>query len=85
MPDAENIVAEEGMDQHGSNIMQTIKTIMLSLQLLDEKCFNTLAVDNNFDAPCLKLVSKTYTIMNWVFVVAGVIVFDWAWLFCVVN
>ena len=59
MADADNIVAEEGMYQHGSNIMQTIKTVMLSLQLLDEKCFNTLAVDQNyFDAPCLKLVSK---------------------------
>jgi len=59
MADAENITPEEAIDQHGSNIMQTIKTIMLSLQLLDEKCFQVLAIDGNyFDAPCLKLLAS---------------------------
>ena len=78
MADAENIMAEEGMEHNGTNIMQTIKTIMLTLQLVDEKCFKTLAVDSNyFDAPCLKLVSKTYTIIDLVFVVTKGLKFYW--------
>ena len=44
-----------------SNILQTIKTIVLSLQLLDEKCFETLVIDSNyFDVPCLKLVRNYF-------------------------
>ena len=44
-----------------SNILQTIKTIVLSLQLLDEKCFETLVIDSNYlDVPCLKLVRNYF-------------------------
>ena len=49
-------VTGEGMDQSVSNIMQTLKTIMLSLQLINEKCFQTLFIETSFDVPCLKLV-----------------------------
>jgi len=52
---SETIMTDEAA-QPLSNILQTIKTIVLSLQLLDEKCFETLVVDSNyFDVPCLKL------------------------------
>jgi len=52
---SEAIMTDEAA-QPLSNILQTIKTIVLSLQLLDEKCFETLVVDSNyFDVPCLKL------------------------------
>ena len=47
-------------------ILQTIKTVLLSLQLLDEKCFQTLVVDQKYlDEQCLKLVScKYFTILS---------------------
>ena len=52
-----NVPNETG--QPISNIMQTLKTIMLSLQLIDEKCFQSLVLETNYrDIPCLKLVSK---------------------------
>ena len=57
---AETIMPDEAA-QPLSNILQTIKTIVLSLQLLDEKCFETLVIDNNyFDVPCLKLVRNYF-------------------------
>ena len=53
---SETIMPDEAA-QPLPNILQTIKTIVLSLQLLDEKCFETLVIDSNyFDVPCLKLV-----------------------------
>ena len=58
---SETIMTDEAA-QPLSNILQTIKTIVLSLQLLDEKCFETLVIDSNyFDVPCLKLV-RNYAI-----------------------
>lgn len=50
-----NVPNETG--QPISNIMQTLKTIMLSLQLIDEKCFQSLVLETNYrDIPCLKLL-----------------------------
>ena len=41
-----------------ANLIQTVKTIVLSLQLLDEKCFQSLVVDVDYhNIPCMKLVS----------------------------
>ena len=56
---AETVLVDEDVTQPMSNILQTIKTVVLSLQLLDEKCFQTMVVDTNyFDTPCLKLVRQ---------------------------
>ena len=42
-----------------ATLIQTMKTIVLSLQLLDEKCFQSLVVDVDYsNIPCIKLVSK---------------------------
>ena len=41
-----------------ATLIQTVKTIVLSLQLLDEKCFQSLVVDVDYqNIPCMKLVS----------------------------
>ena len=54
---AKTVLVDEDVTQPMSSIVQTIKTIVLSLQLLDEKCFQTMVLDTNyFDTPCLKLV-----------------------------
>ena len=56
-PSAKTVLVDEDVTQPMSSIVQTIKTIVLSLQLLDEKCFQTMVLDTNyFDTPCLKLV-----------------------------
>merc|ERR1712018_484433 len=53
---AKTVLVDEDVTQPMSNILQTIKTVVLSLQLLDEKCFQTLVIDSNYlDVPCLKL------------------------------
>ena len=42
-----------------ATLIQTVKTIVLSLQLLDEKCFQSLVVDVDYhNIPCMKLVRK---------------------------
>ena len=42
-----------------ATLIQTMKTIVLSLQLLDEKCFQSLVVDVDYsNIPCIKLVSE---------------------------
>ena len=57
---SETLMSDEAT-QPLSNILQTIKTIVLSLQLLDEKCFETLVIDSNYlDVPCLKLVRNYF-------------------------
>ena len=57
---SETLMSDEAT-QPLSNILQTIKTIVLSLQLLDEKCFETLVIDSNYlDVTCLKLVRNYF-------------------------
>ena len=42
-----------------ATLIQTVKTIVLSLQLLDENCFQSLVVDVDYNnIPCIKLVCK---------------------------
>ena len=42
-----------------ATLIQTVKTIVLSLQLLDEKCFQSLVVDVDYNnIQCIKLVCK---------------------------
>lgn len=42
-----------------ATLIQTMKTIVLSLQLLDEKCFQSLVVDVDYsNIPCIKLLAS---------------------------
>jgi len=42
-----------------ATLIQTVKTIVLSLQLLDEKCFQSLVVDVDYNnIPCIKLLAS---------------------------
>lgn len=55
VPSADPIISDDTAPPLPA-ILQTIKTVLLSLQLLDEKCFQTLVVDQKYlDEPCLKL------------------------------
>ena len=48
-----------GTEDPAMRIMQILKTVMLSLQLTNEKCFETLFIEGSYlDANCLKLVGK---------------------------
>ena len=50
-------VTGEGLEQSAPKVLQTLKTIMLSMQLINEKCFQTIFIESSyFDVPCLKLV-----------------------------
>jgi len=59
MASVEELNVPDETGQPASNIMQTLKTIMLSLQLVDEKCFQSLVLETNYlDIPCLKLLAS---------------------------
>ena len=48
-----------GTEEPAMRILQILKTVMLSLQLTNEKCFETLFIEGSYlDANCLKLVGK---------------------------
>ena len=50
-----------GFEVAGINIIETLKTLMLTLQLTTPQCFETMVGKGLYmDAPCLKLVSNIW-------------------------
>ena len=48
-----------GTEEPAMKILQILKTVMLSLQQTNEKCFETLFLEGSYlDANCLKLVGN---------------------------
>ena len=61
----DNDMPAGGTEDPTMKIIQILKTVMLSLQLTNEKCFQTLFIEGSYlDSNCLKLVGKPWD-KNW--------------------